>query len=144
MKTLLYVLVPASTDAIALQDAFDSLLNPHRLDQSLDEIQADRKFDYLCLLDPTLNCTETEAELPREVRDMYHGTISKVSRLRADECADALVTPDGIWHDIFDFGWRILGNQAANDDASRKWHAHFSQLLRANIDCWVIETWAHS
>ena len=144
MKTLLYVLLPASTDAFDLEDAFYALLKPYHLDQSSDEIQPDWKYDYLCLFDPTLNCPETEAELPCEVGSLYRGTISKVSRLRTDARASALVTPDGTWHDVSDFGWTLLGDPAVNEVAIQEWQSYYSKRLQENFDCWVIETWAHS
>ncbi|MFN0019379.1 MAG: hypothetical protein ACKVP0_14030 [Pirellulaceae bacterium] len=144
MKTHVFVLLPASISALELEDAFYNLLKPHHLDQSGDESQPDWKYDYLCLFDATLNCEQTEGELPEEVRDLYHGTISKAARLRPDATAGALVTPEGVWHDIWSFGWRASGNPEANKSAMEKWNEHCSKLLRENADCWVLETWAHS
>ncbi len=144
MKTLLYVLMPVSTNPVDLQDEFFALLNPYRLNSSRDEFQPNSKFDYLCSFEPTLNCSETENELPYELRSTYDGTISKVFRLRAETNCSAMVTPDGIWHDIFDFGWRMMADQESNELATCKWRDHVKELMNKNPDCWVIETWAHS
>ena len=143
MKTPLHILLPASTTLHGLQDAMNALLEPHRLKHD-DTIQPNWKFDYLCLFDATLNCSETDAELPPELHSDFAGYISKVARLRSDVLAGAVLTPDGRWHDEFDFGTSFRNDAATNAVAMEKWTQHYWQLMRDHSDCWVIETWAHS
>jgi len=143
MKTQLHILVPTSTTLHGIADAIETLLAPHRLNHD-DTIQPNWRFDYLCLFDATLNCSETDAELPHELRHDLAGYISRVDRLRPDASAGALVTPDGAWHDCHDFGFRMMNDAASNDTAIKKWNNYYWQLVRDNPDCWVVETWAHS
>ncbi|MEM8667715.1 MAG: hypothetical protein AAGG48_09385 [Planctomycetota bacterium] len=139
MKTHLHILVPTSTTLFGIQDAMEALLAPHRLRHD-DSIQPNWRFDYLCLFDAS---AETDAELPREMFD-YAGYISRVERLRADVSAGAMITPDGVWHDVHDFGYRIMNVLESNSVPQQKWGRHYRQLLKHNPDCWIIETWAHS
>ena len=143
MKTHLYVLVPTSTTLHGVEDAMQALLAPHRLKHD-DTIQPNWRFDYLCRFDATLNCPETDAELPREMYHDYAGYISRVDRLREDVSVGAVVTPDGEWHDIGDFGYRIINTPKSNAAATEKWDRHFRELMKHNSECWVIEAWAHS
>jgi hypothetical protein len=131
-----------STTLLGIQDAMEALLAPHRL-KNEDTIQPNWRFDYLCLFDATLNCAETDAQLPIEMHD-YVGYISRVDRLRADVSAGAVVTPDGDWHDIHDFGYRMMNDVVSNDGAQQKWDTCYRNLLQRNPHCWVVETWAHS
>ncbi|WP_417387133.1 hypothetical protein [Gimesia sp.] len=146
MKTHLHVLVPASTTLSGIVDAMNALLAPHRLKDD-DTIQPNWRFDYLCLFDATLCCEETDAELPAEMHD-YRGYVSRVDRLRNDISNDvsvgAVVTPDGVWHDIDDFGHRMMNPAELNEAALKKWSRYYWKLLEDNPDCWVIETWTHS
>jgi len=143
MKTQLHILVPTSTTLHGISDAVEALLAVHRLKDD-DTIQPNWHFDYLCLFDATLNCIETDAELPHELHPDLAGYISRVDRLRPDASAGALVTPDGTWHDCNDFGFRMMNDDAANDAAIKQWTNYYWQLMRDNPDCWVVETWAHS
>ncbi|QDT94830.1 hypothetical protein [Gimesia aquarii] len=142
MKTHLHVLVPTSTTLLGIVDAMEAILAPYRLKHD-DTSQPNWQFDYLCLFEATLRCDETDAELPSEMHH-YAGYISRVDRLRADVSAAAIVTPDGVWHDIHDFGYSMMNAAESNAAAQKKWSSYYRQLLENNPDCWVIETWAHS
>lgn len=142
VKTRLHVLVPASTTLHGLAAAVDELLEPHRKHDG--ESDRNRRFDYLCRFDSTLNCRETNAELPRDMYADYAGYISRADRLRSDVSAGAVVTPDGHWHDSCDFGFRMTSDGESNADALEEWSKHYRQLMRDHFDCWVLETWAHS
>ena len=72
------------------------------------------------------------------------GYVSRVDRLRDDVSASAVVTPDGEWHDIHDFGYRMMNDTDANADAQERWNKHFRRLLEEHPNCWAIERWAHS
>jgi hypothetical protein len=142
MKTRVHVLVPLTTPADALSDHVDRLLAPHRMND--DDPTSGGRFDYLCQLDATLNCTQTEYVLPHSVRRAFAGRISNTSRLSDDASAGALVTPDGNWHDISDFGWRMMADADSNAEAERQWDSRYRNLVAEHQDCWVVETYAHS
>ncbi|WP_141631582.1 hypothetical protein [Rhodopirellula baltica] len=134
----------ASTTLHGVPDAVNELLEPHRLKHDDVERHPEWRFDYLCRFDSTLNCAETDAELPRDMHTDYAGCLSRADRLRPDVSAGALVTPDGHWHDSFDFGFRMMNDDEANAAANEKWDKHYWQLMREHSGCWVLETWAHS
>lgn len=144
MKTLLHVLVPGSKTLHGVWDAVDDLLERHRLKHDDVERYPHWRFDYLCRFEATLNCCETNAELPREMYTDYAGYVSRADRLRPDVSAGAVVTPDGEWHDSFDFGFRMKNDDATNAAALEAWNKHYWQLMRDHADCWVMETWVHS
>lgn len=144
MKTQLHVLVPGSITLLGIGDAVNKLLEPHRLKHDDIERNPDWRFDYLCRFDSTLNCAETNSELPRDMFTDYAGYVSRADRLRPDVSAGALVTPDGHWHDSSDVGFRLMNNAETNAAAIEKWDKRYWQLMREHSDCWVVETWAHS
>ncbi len=134
MKTQLHVLVPASTNPLQLQDAVQTLPALHRQAHN-DTIQPNWRSDYLCLFDPTLNCAETDAELPYEIRDDFASYISRVHRLRLDAIAGAVVTPDGRWHDMHDFGYRMM-NDAESNAAAETVSRTPSASIRRTLGSW--------
>ncbi|WP_442505696.1 hypothetical protein SH528x_004496 [Novipirellula sp. SH528] len=107
-------------------------------------MQPNWRFDYLCLFDSTLNCAETDLELRESIHNDYAGYVSRVHRLDPCASAGAVVTPDGQWHDLSDFGYRLMNDADSNAEPLERWHEHYWKLMRDNPDCWVIETWAHS
>lgn len=143
MKTLLYVFVPESTGPFELEDTLYEILEPFRLKQD-DTIQPHWHFDYLCWFEPTLNCAATDAELPPQLHHNYAGHITRLSRLSPDALPGAVVTTDGQWHDLSDFGFRLMNDAKANAIAEQNWRQCFWDLVDQSPNCWVIETWAHS
>lgn len=143
MKTLLYVFVPESVGPFELADTVEALLEPFRLKHE-DTIQPHWRFDYLCEFEPTLNCAATDAELPPQIRSEYAGHITRLSRLSSDALPGAVVTTHGEWHDLSDFGYRMMNDESANASARQNWRQHFWGLVDESPNCWVIETWAHS
>lgn len=127
-----------------LDDAMRAVMEPYHLDQTLDEIQPNWKWDYLCRFEPTLNCQETNLELPLDLQADLTGHVSKAYRLPSNAIPGAVLTPDGVWHDQFDFGWRLMNDSDSNADADREWRNYFRGVINRHGDCWVLETWAHS
>lgn len=119
----------------------ENLLTPHRQKYDGDP---DGKYDYLCQFDATLNCAETNSELPFDARRIFSGYITTVERLSLENQCGAIITPDGQWHDIFFFGYALMDDEEAKDIATVKWRRHLRSLLLENPNCWVVETWAHS
>lgn len=142
MKTRIHVLVPLTTPADALSDHVNRLLASHRI--SDDDPTSSGRFDYLCQLEATLNCTQTEYVLPHSVRRSFAGRISTTARLSDDATAGAVVTPDGDWHDISDCGWRMMADADSNAEAERQWHRRYRNLIAEYPDCWVVELHAHT
>lgn len=141
MKTHLFVLIQQTWSPGGIAEAVDNLLAPHR--QRFDGDKNGR-YDYLCQFDSTLNCEITNAEIPFDARRSFIGYISRVDRLDSNVCPGAVITPDGKWHDIGDFGYRMTNNLGTNKIPIEKWRQYFWAVCHENPNCWVVETWAHS
>lgn len=139
------VLVPYDVPGSGLSDAVMSRLEQHRRTES-DESPRCGRFDYLVgAFGQTLNDPIAEGRLPVEERAAWSGNVCDKSRVPAAFVPGALVTLDGTWHDLSDFGWRMVNEtSAANQDALARWSAHYRSLLATAPECWVLEVWAHS
>ncbi len=68
-----------------------------------------------------------------------------MSRLNGRKIPGALITPDGAWYDLFDFGWRFSPEETpANRDAWERWSARVNELLAQNADCVAVQIDTHS
>jgi hypothetical protein len=144
MKTLVFVLVPDDVPADDISEHCRRLLHPHRIDE--DDPDHHGRFDYLVgAPDDCFNDTATESRLPAPLRQEYAGNICEVSRLPKDAACGALVTPDGQWHDLSDFGWRMVREPGEENRAAiAAWQRHYRSLVEAHPNCWVIAIGAHS
>jgi hypothetical protein len=80
-----------------------------------------------------------------EVRRALSGNICDACRLPSNAVPGALVTPEGAWHELGDFGWSMVDEPCeANDIAMREWAARFHELISGHEHCWVVEAWVHS
>jgi hypothetical protein len=68
----------------------------------------------------------------------------RISRLPFDYSVAAAITPDGTWHDIQDFGWRLMDEGSPrNKEAAAKWHAHFRDIVSQYQDAIGVEVHCH-
>jgi hypothetical protein len=144
VKTHVLVFVPYDVPATELTEAVDCLLNRYRFD--VESLPGTGRFDYLvAALEKSLNDPVAEARLPNKTRRAWSGNICDKSHLPRDLVPGALITLDGTWHDLSDFGWRMVNEPStANEEALACWSGHYRELLAAAPDCWVVEVWAHS
>ncbi len=144
MKTQVFVLVPYDVPPAEIGDFERLLLERHRFDP--DEPGSRGRYDYLVgALEKSLNDPVAEGHLPPKVRRSYSGNICERKNLPPDIVPAALVTPDGEWHDLSDFGWRMLNEPSnGNREAHAQWENRYRELIVAHQDCWVVEVWAHS
>ena len=144
MKTQVFVLVPYDVPPRDIGDYERLLLERHRSDP--DDPGVGGRFDYLVgALSKSFNDSPAEGRLPPEVRRAYSGNICEHANLPVDLVPDALVTPDGVWHDLRDFGRRMIGEPRGEDRAALAlWTARYRELIAVHEDCWVVEVWAHS
>jgi hypothetical protein len=145
VKTHVLVLVPYDVPGADLSDAVFRRLDRHRRVES-DKSPRRGRFDYLVgAFGKTLNDPIAEGRLPEQERSSWSGNVCDKSRVPPNFVPGALVTLDGTWHDLSDFGWRMVdGASVANGDSLVRWGAHYRALLAAAPDCWVLEVWAHS
>ena len=144
MKTQVFILIPYDVPPAEFHDFEDLLLESHRTGE--DDPPRVGHFDYLVgPLRKSLNDPVAAGRLPPSVRRAYSGNICERANLPEGVVPGALVTPDGSWHDLFDFGWRMVNESSeANLEAFAQWTAHYRELIATYEDCWVVELWAHS
>jgi hypothetical protein len=149
MTTQVFVLVPydvAPADVLAFVDL---ALEPHRSDPDAPG-RVHRRFDHLSggsrrsFADPV-----AEGRLPSKMRGTLAGHICELAHLPPCVVPGALVTPDGAWHDLADFGWVMVPDDSiiaavANRAAWDRWANRYRELLATNADCWVVEVFAKS
>jgi hypothetical protein len=150
MKTQVFVIVPYDVPPNEIPEFVDLLLQQSQIKS--DDWKSGR-WDYrVGALAQTLNDPVAEGRLPSDVRRMLSGNICDRCRLPPEAIPGALVTPDGKWHDLGDFGWRMVKFGwrkvdepcEANDIAMREWAARFHELISGHEHCWVVEAWVHS
>jgi hypothetical protein len=144
VKTQVFVLVPYDTPPAEIDVYVRLALDPHRFDP--DEPTSRGRWDYLVgALARSLNDPLALGRLPPKERRTFSGNICERSNLPPDIVPGALVTPDGVWHDLSDFGWGLIDEPSErNREARARWVTHYQELIAAHEDCWVVEVWAHS
>jgi hypothetical protein len=64
--------------------------------------------------------------------------------LPPDFCPAALVTPDGIWYDLIDYGWHLVdGDTPANRVALATWRAQAREILDKHMSCLAVGIHCH-
>jgi hypothetical protein len=144
VKTQVFLLVPYDVPPDDIGDYERLLLERHRI--TPDDLSTRGRFDYLVgALQKSLNDPLAESRLPQTVCRAYSGNICERANLPADVVPRALVTPDGVWNDLSDFGWRMaVEPNEENCTALALWTARYRELIAAHENCWVVEVWAHS
>jgi len=144
MKTKVFVLVPHAVPPDQISSYLDRQLQQHRLIE--EATTSGGRFDYL--VGPLETCFDdkvTEGRLPPKIRRALQGNICEINRLPPNLNFGAIVTPDGVWHDLRDFGWKMTTEPTQeNQDAATRWDLRVRELLSVNPDCWVVANWAHS
>jgi hypothetical protein len=152
MKTQVFVIVPYDVPANEIPEFVDLLL---KQSQIISDDWNTARWDYrVGALAQILNDPVAEGHLPADVRPMLSGNICDRCRLPPDAIPGALVTPDGKWHDLGDFGWRMvkfgwrkadeLCDSEANEQARATWTSHFQAIMASYENCWIVEAWVHS
>ena len=141
MHTTTYVLLRPPFDDLSA--AIDRLLEPHRVNEESHE--PGWRYDYWTIGDGELADAETEAAIGLAEDDDHRGNVRFVARLEGKSTPGAIVTPDGAWHDLFDFGWKFRERETpAGKAAYEQWCAHAEKLLAAHRDCLAVEIDTHS
>ena len=132
MKTQVFVLVPYDVSPSEIGDFERLLLERHRFDPDEPGNRGRGRYDYLVgALRKSFKDPVAEGRLPPKVRRSYAGNICERKNLPHEIVPAALVTPDGEWHDVDDYGWHT-------------WETRYRELVATHQNCWVVEVWAHS
>lgn len=145
MKTTVFILIPYSVGPAGVTRFADEVLG--RYCAHADHPVTSGRYDYLVGVGDKglLNDPTTERRLPLAIRRMVTGRICEVEHLPSEAVPGAVITPDGAWHDLSDFGWRLIdGRSTSNLEAEARWAARYRELLARHPHCWVLETRAHS
>src|SRR5262249_54248158 len=143
LKTHVFVLVPYAVGPSAILEFAEGLLARHRMDG--DDRSRGGRFDYLVGFDGYFSDTVAEGRLPAKVLRVLHRHICEMQHLPDDLVPGALVTPDGIWHDLEDHGWRMVDQgKTSNLEAQARWSGRYRELIAEHPHCWVVEYWARS
>jgi hypothetical protein len=69
---------------------------------------------------------------------------SLLRHLPPDHEASAVITPDGVWHDLEDFGWRMMREPSpGNASALAKWRLRYQTILTEFADMVGVEVVYH-
>lgn len=142
---MVYVLVPSDVPPNEISAFVDKRLAQHRRD--VDGSISHGRFDYLVgsLSEQPLDDAVTLGPLPPREKRALAGRMCEISRLPAERVPGAVVTPDGIWHDLRDQGWRFMTEETTeNREAFVRWTAQYQNLIAAHPWHLVVEAWAHS
>ena len=141
MKSSVFVLVEGSEPRDKIVEVAKELINRHRMPQDSSE----GRFDYLVApFETTFEDQAAEYMLPESERRAYKGLIARVAEIGVEIIPSSLVTPDGTWHDLSDFGWRMVGAKSENKLAISHWEDRCRSLLAEHPDCLALEFCAHS
>lgn len=122
-STLLVLLPPDSRDPEA---ALRAALEPHRLDEDDEASIRGHHWDYW---------SHEGDEL----------VFQRADQRPADCTVSAILTPDGVWHDLQDHGWRMLREPSReNEAAMARWKVLHDTLLQRFADHVAVEVIVHS
>lgn len=141
MHSITFVLLrPPFDDVLA---AATALLRQHVLNE--EAYQPSWRLDYWTTGDGRIADPETAAALDLTGDEDLGRNVCFVARLDGRCTPSAIVTPDGRWHDLFDFGWRFSPVETPENRAAwEQWTARVAEILTANADCLAIELDTHS
>jgi len=126
-----------------LEPTIDALVKPHQRDDVV--FDAKKRWDYWTIGDGNITDPETSAALGLTADEDYGPNVCFVSRIGGRCTPASIVTPDGTWHDLFDFGWTFRERDTpAGRDAYARWCAHAAEVLAAHHDCVAVEIDTHS
>ena len=126
-----------------LRATIDALLRPYRMNE--EQYDPSWRYDYWTIGNGNIADAETAAAVGLTSDENYGPNVCFVSRI-SDRCTPAnIVTPAGVWHGLFDFGWKFQERDLpAGQEAYARWCAHAAEVLAAHQDCVAVEIDTHS
>lgn len=139
MKSSVFVFVPYH-EVKFLREYLDAVVEPHRM----DALYRSGRFDWIISDDERFGDAVADRALPGALREVYGGAVCDLADLGEDDIPAAVVTFDGIWHDLDDFGYRLIDEDSEdNRRALAAWNRHFRRLVDAQEACFVLAMISH-
>jgi hypothetical protein len=70
--------------------------------------------------------------------------VCRIAHIPPEYSAAAVLTPEGVWHDIEDFGWRLIDQDSKrNMRATEAWDRHFREAIAGYPDSFGVEVHCH-
>jgi hypothetical protein len=142
MKSHVLVLLECPVESIA--DRLKRALEKHRLDE--DDIQSIQAHHWDYWQFPTeghFSDVEIQKTFPSESSDLLRNS-TYVRNLPNDYRTSAVITEDGTWSDLEDFGWHLVNQpSASNDKAMEQWNSRLGGLLAAHQDHICVQVVTH-
>ncbi len=128
MKSPIAVLLEST--CVDIEDSLENVLERHRLDEDDDRSIFNHHWDYWLF-------SEADQFDDPEIKVRYPGisgeflkNASYVKNLPLNYSTTGVVTYDGIWIDLQDFGWRMMSEPSSkNGRAKRLWGAALRGIL---------------
>jgi len=121
----------------------DAVIQRYRLNEM--NYDPSWRYDYWTAGDGLIADAETAAAVGVAGDEDYAQNVCFVSRIGGRYTPFNIVTPDGTWHGLFDFGWKMMERETpAGQEAYERWSAHAAEVLAAYPDCIAVEIDTHS
>jgi hypothetical protein len=126
-----------------VEETINAMLLPYRIDETQPDPSS--RYDYWTIGDGNIADPEAAEAVGLAGDEEYGPNVCFVSRL-GDRCMPAdIITPDGVWHGLYDFGWKFRERETpAGLEAYARWCAHVAEVFAAHQDCVAVEIDTHS
>lgn len=140
MKGMLLVLLDPKTTELDV--ALDHALARHRLDEDADTWPR-FYWDYWHLTSvPFGRAAEKTRNICPDAK--CHGSACIVRDLPNGYVPSAVITPDGLWNDLREFGWRLMDDPCdTNNSALLQWQQRVMSLYSMFSDYICVEVLYH-
>lgn len=109
-----------------------------------DELTPNTHLDYWTMGRGNINDAYSATKLGVATNPDLATNVCLVSRLPLEFIPGAIVTPDGKWHDLSGFDWKLMeGNSQDNRSAKIFWADHVGGLFATYKDCIAVEFDTH-
>ncbi len=122
------MLVILRSEVADLDAVLRSTLEPHRLDE--DDLESIRAFhwDYWMFAEGQIGDRRVASAYPGTERELLKNACC-LRDLAPGYTASAAITPDGVWIDLIEHGWRFIRDPSPENEAAvEAWTARFREL----------------
>jgi hypothetical protein len=136
------VLVIFNPPVSNLREAVAERMQPFKIEEDEPKPRALSRWDWYSLpadgpfTDPEVQRSASGFDVPSRVCRMSH--------LPPDYGVSAVITPEGIWHDLEGCGWRLVDEDSLrNKEALGKWEDRFREIVAQHQEAIGVEVHCH-